>query len=73
MAYVVFPCKDCKDRHKNCHSTCEKYISLKSENDRIAKKVQKDNKLSYSVIHSNPKSEKSRQKIQKIKSYRTWK
>lgn len=22
---MIAPCKDCKERHKLCHSTCEKY------------------------------------------------
>ena len=30
-----FSCKDCTERHVGCHSTCEKYISEKAENDRL--------------------------------------
>lgn len=25
-----YPCKDCADRTVGCHSTCEKYLSVKS-------------------------------------------
>lgn len=25
------PCKDCRDRHRACHDTCEKYIKRKAE------------------------------------------
>lgn len=31
----MFSCKDCTERHVGCHSTCEKYISEKAENDRL--------------------------------------
>lgn len=27
------PCKDCCDRHFNCHSQCEKYLAFK---DKVA-------------------------------------
>lgn len=30
-----FSCKDCTNRHIGCHSTCERYISEKAENDRL--------------------------------------
>ena len=26
---LVAPCKDCKDRHRLCHSDCEKYIEFR--------------------------------------------
>jgi hypothetical protein len=31
------PCKDCPDRHKGCHSKCEKFIewSKKTQDSRI--------------------------------------
>lgn len=31
----VFSCKDCKERHLGCHSTCEKYIAEKAESERV--------------------------------------
>ena len=39
-------CIDCKDRHKTCHSTCEKYLKakIKSEKDKKAiRDIYKDN------------------------------
>lgn len=29
MAVKNFPCKDCKNRTINCHSTCEAYLKAK--------------------------------------------
>jgi hypothetical protein len=28
------PCKDCHDRHRNCHSRCEEYQAYHDENVR---------------------------------------
>lgn len=28
-------CLNCKDRHENCHSTCEKYLKFKKELEEI--------------------------------------
>lgn len=33
-----FSCKGCTERHVGCHSTCEKYITEKAENDRLREK-----------------------------------
>jgi hypothetical protein len=30
---MINPCKDCKDRHINCHAECEKYIQAKQEHE----------------------------------------
>lgn len=27
------PCKDCKDRHMLCHSSCSKYLAYAAERD----------------------------------------
>lgn len=34
-------CKNCKDRHVGCHSTCEKYINAKKEYDELQEKIKK--------------------------------
>lgn len=34
MPPPLSPCKDCTDRHRNCHSECIRYISFKE--DRMA-------------------------------------
>jgi hypothetical protein len=33
------PCKDCKDRHVNCHSKCDKYNDWKAEIAAIKERV----------------------------------
>lgn len=43
------PCKDCKERELNCHSTCERYLEFqKVNNDR--KEAIKADKMA-SIIH----------------------
>lgn len=32
---VQFPCKDCKDRHRFCHDSCEKYKAALLEKGKI--------------------------------------
>lgn len=32
MIAPVSPCKGCKDRHTNCHTTCKKYIEFTKAN-----------------------------------------
>lgn len=34
MNFVSSPCKDCSDRHFNCHSTCPTYGNWKAEENR---------------------------------------
>jgi len=41
------PCKNCEDRHKLCHSTCEKYRTYRERLDAIAKKRRLESQLSY--------------------------
>lgn len=36
------PCKDCQDRHDNCHAECEKYIIYAEERKRIREKRNKE-------------------------------
>lgn len=35
---MIAPCKDCLDRHFNCHGTCKKYQEFKLDLQRIAEK-----------------------------------
>lgn len=34
-------CKDCKERHLHCHSTCEKYNDFLKENEQRKAKIRK--------------------------------
>lgn len=51
---VIFSCKDCvpPERHVGCHSTCEKYLTEKAENDRIREEENK-RKTSQVSLNSN--------------------
>lgn len=35
------PCKDCSDRHPNCHSKCEKYKEFRRELEARAEAIRK--------------------------------
>lgn len=34
------PCKDCKERHENCHSECEAYLEYNADREQIRKRKQ---------------------------------
>lgn len=36
---ITAPCKDCIDRHMNCHSECNKYKEWKQELDVVKEQV----------------------------------
>jgi len=57
---VIPPCKDCKERHVNCHSSCEKYQLFKKENDALREKIRKDKDDYYAACASkNDRIEKA--------------
>ena len=35
------PCKDCPDRHVNCHATCSKYTEWRKEFDAAKRNIMK--------------------------------
>ena len=37
------PCKDCTERHRNCHSECSRYKSFAQGRRDIHKKIYQDN------------------------------
>ena len=37
MAISGSPCKECENRHPNCHSECKAYLAYKAKCDRITK------------------------------------
>lgn len=36
------PCKDCTDRHAECHSRCERYSVWKAEYDKVRDVINKN-------------------------------
>lgn len=36
---ITAPCRDCTDRHMNCHSECNKYKEWKQELDVVKEQV----------------------------------
>ena len=43
-------CKDCDDRHPNCHSTCERYLAEKKEHERQREVAQKQRNIHNMMI-----------------------
>ena len=39
---ITAPCKDCPDRHINCHSSCERYAEYKKKNNEQREKDYKE-------------------------------
>lgn len=39
------PCYECKDRHRACHDTCEKYIGYKAERKARAEEMERQNEI----------------------------
>lgn len=63
---IAFTCKDCPNRKLYCHSTCEKYLNEKKENDRIRKLVQDNEELyRYTQTEKNIKFTKQVRKYGK--------
>ena len=48
-----FCCKGCTERHVGCHSTCEKYITEKAENERLREKEHELKKQYQADSHTN--------------------
>lgn len=40
---IRYPCYGCRARHLNCHSECEKYLSVKKERLAMKAKIKKEN------------------------------
>ena len=34
-----FPCKGCEERYVGCHSTCERYLIIRAEYDKVAAQI----------------------------------
>ena len=50
---IKAPCKDCPDRHQNCHSECDKYKAFSDERKRLCQLKNEDSiKHSYEYKRS---------------------
>lgn len=52
------PCKDCEDRHRNCHSDCNEYKAYQAENLRRNEKIRREKLV---VCYKKEMSEKVEQ------------
>lgn len=46
---TLCPCKDCPDRHPNCHSACDAYAQYSNERTRICeeRRLQSNDHFAY--------------------------
>ena len=52
------PCKDCGDRHLNCHSECKKYKNWVAEKEKLRDKIRKNESIAW--IAYNPYTRRKR-------------
>lgn len=45
-----YPCKNCTERYRACHDTCEKYLAVKRKNDAINEARRKDRDIDEYII-----------------------
>lgn len=45
---IRFPCKNCPDRKRACHDTCEKYQAVREK-----RKLERDERLKEHMIHQD--------------------
>lgn len=60
-------CKDCTERHMNCHAECEKYKEAKETNERIKAERKKKLQESQFIIDCQSKIRKITRKKKKMK------
>lgn len=62
------PCLRCEERHKLCHSTCEKYKRYKQKHEEIKSERSKaieENNFIASVLCGKPRDNKSKNRVYK--------
>lgn len=50
------PCKECEDRHHNCHSHCDEYKAFSAERNRINTARYQANMLDHELSKSKVKN-----------------
>lgn len=43
------PCNNCSDRHIGCHGSCERYLTYKSERDRLLAEQHKNSQVNQDI------------------------
>ena len=61
--WIQAPCKDCQDRHVNCHSTCERYKEYRSKHEAEATKVFNENATAGKITQLNYIASKKNEKL----------
>lgn len=45
-------CHHCENRHTACHDTCEEYLAIKAENEKVREKIKNDNRRYDEIVAS---------------------
>lgn len=45
----VAPCMNCQERYQNCHSECEKYLSMREKIDKRNKIIQENKYKEFDI------------------------
>lgn len=64
-ASVIKCCKECRDRHENCWTGCEKYLAEKQEHQRMKKIINEDKRARQAVNSVLYRTIKKRGKMNK--------
>ncbi len=62
IKWVPSPCKDCPDRHVNCHSSCEAYAEYQQKHKAEKERLYKEHALDKAINQMNYDSAKRREK-----------
>ena len=57
---MIYPCKNCNNRHEACHATCEQYLIAKDKHFKL-----KHNRPIIDVVHAE-RVATTRAKIKKL-------
>jgi hypothetical protein len=61
--WIQSPCKDCEDRHVNCHSQCERYKGYRAEYEAEATRRFKERSLDAKIGQINHSGASKREKL----------
>ena len=67
----IYSCKDCTDRHPTCHSTCEKYLGEKAEDEK--RKAAEAGDRAFRVYMMETIVKRSTENLKRKKRYNNYK
>lgn len=56
---MIYPCKDCTDRHEGCHATCEKYLECAKKRKEMNEKMRREKENKDAIYNMRNKKFRS--------------